>query len=240
MSLKTFSLAILVASLLPLPSNAALIISEVCFNEPGSTADGEWIEIFNDTPSAIDLSNYKIGDEEQNGGTSATEAMFQFPAGASIGPGQVQIISGGATRFFAVYGFNPTYETSPTDAAVPDMAIYSAWDPDGGILNMSNSNDQAVLVDATDGIIDAASWGNTFAFNPGVDITGNVDGQSILRPNPYSDTNTAADWTLGPNPAGSTNAQRSTPGTVPAPVPEPASAVLAIAFALAGACIHRR
>jgi hypothetical protein len=240
MSVKTFSLAILAASLLCLPSSAALLISEVCFQEPGTSADGEWIEIFNDTPSAIDLSNYKIGDEEANGGTSATEALFQFPSGASIGPGQVQIISGGATRFFTVYGFNPTYETSATDPAVPDMATYSSWDSDGGILNMSNSNDQAVLVDATDSIIDATSWGNNFAFNPSVDITGVADGQSILRPNPYNDTNTAADWTLGPNPAGSTNAQRSTPGTVPAPVPEPASTVLAIAFALAGLCIRRR
>ena len=117
-------------------------------------------------PTVIDLTNYKIGDEEASGGTSTTEALFQFPAGASIAPGEVQIISGGATRFFTVYGFNPTYETAATDAGVPDMTVYAAWDPDGGILNMSNSNDQAVLVDGTDTVIDAAVWGNNFAFNP--------------------------------------------------------------------------
>jgi hypothetical protein len=229
----------LLASAIALPSRGALLISEILFNEVGSTADGEWIEIFNNTGATIDLSNYKIGDEETNGGTSATEALFQFPAGASIAPGQVQVVSGGATRFFTVYGFNPTYETASTDPTVPDMAIYSAWDPDGGIMNMSNTNDQAVLVDPTDTIIDAASWGNTFAFNPAVDITGNVDGQSIYRANPYSDTNTASDWQLYSSNAVPA-AQRSTPGTVPAPIPEPAALTLAIGGLLAIAAARSR
>jgi hypothetical protein len=196
MSLRSVSIAILFTSVIALPSRASLLISEILFNEVGSTADGEWIEIFNDTPSAIDLSNYKIGDEETSGQTSATEAVFKFPAGASIAPGEVQVISGAATRFFTVYGFLPTYETTSTDATVPDMLAYPAWDPDGGILNMSNSNDQAVLIDPTDTIVDSASWGNTFSFNPAVDITGNIDGQSIYRPDPYTDTNTASDWQL--------------------------------------------
>jgi glycerophosphoryl diester phosphodiesterase len=237
MSLKTCSLALLFAGILFLPSRGALLISEVVFNEVGSTADGEWIEIFNDTPNVIDLSNYKIGDEEASGGTSTTEALFQFPAGASIAPGEVQIVSGGATRFFTVYGFNPTYETAATDAGVPDMTVYAAWDPDGGILNMSNSNDQAVLVDGTDTVVDATSWGNNFAFNPSVDITGNIDGQSIFRPNPYADTNTASDWTLGPTT--SPAATRSTPGTVP-PVPEPSTIILAIGCIAAACGIRRR
>lgn len=216
-------------------SHAAVLISEIEFNEVGSTADGEWIEIYNNGATTVDLSNYKIGDEETSGGTSTTEALFQFPAGASIAPGQVQVISGGATRFFTVYGFNPTYETSATDATVPDLTIYSAWDPDGGILNMSNTNDQAVLVDGTDTVIDSASWGNTFSFNPAVDITGNLDGQSIERINPNTDTNTASDWRLGPST--SPAATRSTPFTVP--TPEPAALSL-LAFAGLGLIRRRR
>ena len=221
MSLKTFPIAALLAVIFTFPGHAALLISEVVFNEVGSTADGEWIEIFNNGSSPINLTNYKIGDEEQSGGTSATEALFQFPAGAVINPGEVQTISGGATRFFTVYGFNPTYETSATDAAVPDMTIYSTWDPDGGIMNMSNTNDQAVLVDGTDTVIDAASWGNNFAFNPSL-AQPVLDGQSYQRTDPYTDTDTANDWAVVGD-ANSTAAQRSTPGTVP--VPEPAACV---------------
>ena len=233
MPLRSYSIAILFVSMMALPSRGALLISEILFNEVGSTADGEWIEIFNDTPNAVDLSNYKIGDEETSGQTSTTEAAFQFPAGASIAPGQVQVISGGANRFFAVYGFLPTYETTSTDAAVPDMLAFPSWDPDGGVLNMSNTNDQAVLIDPTNTVVDAASWGNTFAFNPGVDITGNIDGQSIYRPNPYTDTNTASDWQLYPATTSVPSANRSTPGAVPPPIPEPASLVLAVGGLLA-------
>src|SRR4051794_39027429 len=175
MTFKSFSIALFLAFIAALPGRGALILSEVCFNEVGSDTTGEWIEIFNNGALPISLTGYKIGDEETNGGTSATESLYQFPAGATINSGQVQTIAVSATRFFTVYGFNPTYETSATDASVPDLTVYSAWDPDGGQINMSNTNDQAVLVDPTDTIVDATSWGNTFAFNPAVDITGNLD-----------------------------------------------------------------
>ena len=237
MSIRTFSIAFLFTFVIALPSRGALLISEVLFNEVGSDTTGEWIEIFNNTPAAIDLSNYKIGDEEANGGTSLTEALYKFPSGANINPGEVQVIAVSATRFFTVYGFNPTYETAGTDGSVPDLSVYSAWDPDGGQINMSNTNDQAVLVDPTDTIIDAASWGNTFAFNPAVDISANVDGQSIFRTDPYSDTNTAADWQLYSN-NGSPAAQRSTPGIL---VPEPTALALALcASVLLGIARRRR
>jgi hypothetical protein len=236
MSLRTYSIAVLLSAVFALPTHAALLISEFVFNEVGSTADGEWIEIFNNGSSPINLTNYKIGDEEASGGTSATEALFQFPAGAVINPGEVQTISGGATRFFTVYGFNPTYETSATDGAVPDMTIYSTWDPDGGIMNMSNSNDQAVLVDGTDTVIDAASWGNTFAFNPGL-AQPVLDGQSYQRTDPYVDTDTAGDWAVVGD-ANSAAAERSTPGTVP--VPEPTASVLVLVIASVLSSMRRR
>jgi hypothetical protein len=236
MSLKTYSVAFLMATAFALPTRAALLVSEVCFNEVGSDTTGEWIEIFNNGSSPINLSNYKIGDEEQNGGTSLTEALFQFPAGATINPGAVQVVAVSATRFQTVYGFLPTYETAGTDGTVPDLSIYSAWDPDGGQINMSNTNDQALIVDPADAIIDNTSWGNTNAFNPAVDITGNLDGQSIERINPYVDTNTASDWQLGPTT--SPAASRSTPGTVPA-VPEPTTAFLLAALGASISCVCR-
>ncbi len=74
------------------------------YNESGSDTTGEWIEIYNTGPDAIDLTNYKIGDEEvamnppfvgESGG------MWQFPAGASIPAYGVQIVAVGSTRFSA-------------------------------------------------------------------------------------------------------------------------------------------
>lgn len=219
------------------PANAALVISEVLFNEIGGDTDGEWYEIHNNGAVAIDLSNYKIGDEETSGATSATEGMYQFPAGASIAAGAVQVVAVNANQFFAHYGFRPTYENGfddgtnvgGDDAAVPNMVLYGTWDPDGTRINGANTNDQIVLLDGSDAIVDSVGWGNTFAFDPGLAVPV-ADGQSYERANPAVDTDSASDWRLG-NP--------SSPGTVP--IPEPAACGLAaLATIAAGARIRTR
>ena len=228
-----FSLAIMIA-LAAAPARGALVISEVLFNEVGSDTTGEWIEIFNAGAATIDLTNYKIGDEETSLGIGATEAMVRFPSGASIAPGAVQIVAVSATRFNAVYSFMPTYELAGGEASVPDMLPYLPWDGDGGVINLSNSNDQAVLLDGTDAVVDAVNWGNNSFLNPGL-AQPVADGRSYERIDPYVDTNTAADWQLGPD--GASAALRSTPGTVP--VPEPSSLALALGLAACGLVIRK-
>jgi hypothetical protein len=224
----------LLTALAAFPARAALVLSEVVANEVGSDVTGEWIEIFNTGGSALDLTDYKIGDEETSGATSTTEALWRFPAGASIPAAGVQIVAVSATRFFTVYGFNPTYEVNSTDPAVPDMLAYPSWDPDGLAINMANTNDQAVIVDSTDTIVDAASWGNTFAFDPSLPQPV-LDGQSWERKNVYIDTDTADDWKLGPDPGAA--AGRSTPGV--ANIPEPGSIALLLGAALVGVAWRR-
>jgi hypothetical protein len=215
-------------------ARGALLINEVVFNEVGGDVTGEWIEIYNSGDATIDLSNYKIGDEETSGQLSTTEALYKFPSGASIAPGEIQIVAVSATTFFTHYQVNPTYESSSTNPNVPDMTVYSTWDSDGGAINMSNTNDQAVLVDSTDTVIDAASWGNTFAFNPALGTA--LDGQSYERIDARVDTNSASDWQATP---GATAVERSTPFAVN--VPEPTSLGMCLAGALiAGARGRRR
>jgi hypothetical protein len=218
-------------------ARAALVISEVLFNEIGGDTDGEWYEIHNNGAATIDLSNYKIGDEETSGATSATEGMYQFPAGALIAPGAVQIVAVNANQFQAHYGFLPTYENGFDDGAnvggdnatVPNMVLYAAWDPDGTRINGANTNDQIVLLDGSDAIADSVGWGNTFAFDPGLAVPV-ADGQSYERINAAVDTNSASDWRLG-NP--------SSPGSIP--VPEPATAALAaLAMIAAGTSFRSR
>jgi hypothetical protein len=212
-------------------AHAALVISEVLFNEIGSDTKGEWLEIYNSGSSTIDLSSYKIGDEETQGAASDTEGMFQFPSGASILPGEAQVIAVDADLFATQHaGMLPTYEVSGTNAVVPNLMVYSAWDPDAAppnTINLANTNDQAVLLDGSDAIIDSVSWGSsTFSFSPALGSAGN--GESYERITPATDTNTAADWRLASSP---------TPGTVP--VPEPTAAALS-AMALVAALRSRR
>lgn len=199
---------------MPLGARGAGVISEVLFNEVGSDTTGEWIEIYNNGTALVSLTDWKIGDEEQSGATGDTEGMFRFPAGASIGPGEVRIIAISATRFNTVYGFLPHYEvgTGGDHASVPNLTVYSPWDPETGTantINLANTNDQILLLDPVDALIDAANWGNTFHLNPGLGTA--LDGQSYFRPDPSTDTNTAADWTATPAPT------LSTPGVIPEP-----------------------
>ena len=228
-SIRQAFLAALCGAVLPL--RAELVISEVLYNEVGGDTKGEWIEIYNNGASALSLDGYKIGDEETSGGTGTGEAMFAFPTGLSIGAGEVQVVAVDATVFFTVYGFKPTYELagSGTDAAVPDLVLYSLWDADGTVINMSNSNDQAVILGPDDSIVDAVSWGGTFAFNPGLNADAEADGQSYTRINPNIDTDSAADWTLG---------SPSSPGVVV--VPEPMTISLVALGGLALALRRRR
>lgn len=216
-----------------LHASAALVISEVLYNEVGSDTGGEWIEIYNSGPGAIDLTNYKIGDEETSGGTGDTEGMFQFPGGASIGAGAVQIVAVDADDFFTNYGFLPAYEISGANATIANLTRYAAWDPEtstANTINLSNANDQALILDGSDAVVDALNWGNTVFLNPGLNPDAEADGQSYERINATVDTNTAADWKLG---------SPSSPGTVP--VPEPASALLAAgAAAWAMGSVRRR
>ncbi len=208
--------------------SANLVISEVLYNELGSDRDGEFIEIYNNGSVAIDLSNYKIGDEETSGSNGQTEGMFQFPTDSMIAPGEVQIVGMRAGLFFEQYGFNPNYEiiTVADSDLVPDMTVYTPWDPDGGLINMSNSLDHVLLLDGSDALIDALSWGSNFAFNPGLDGGAESDGQSWTRKNATIDTDTADDWELSgpPSDAGSFYTNSVSPGIVT--IPEPASLVL--------------
>lgn len=233
MKAKFVAIPVLASGILGHQAYAALKITEVLFNEVGSDVGGEWIEIYNTGSTTIDLSNYKIGDEETSGATSATESMWQFPTGASIAPGEVQIVANNADRFSTVYGFLPTYETNGTNTTVPNLSIYSTWDPDGNSLNMANANDQALILGPDDTIVDAVSWGNTFAFDPGLpgDGTGaEADGQSWERVNALIDTDAAADWQLvSTAPEGAAWSSQSNPGTVT--IPEPASISLMGLFA---------
>ena len=46
----------------------ALVISEIQFDPAGSDTDREWVEIFNDTNSSLDLTTYKFFENNTNHG----------------------------------------------------------------------------------------------------------------------------------------------------------------------------
>ncbi len=104
--------------------------------------------------AAVDLSGFKIGDEELPGGS---EGMFRFPEGAVIPPRGVHLVANQAASFFARYGFLPDYETRISHPDVPVLVKYTAWS--GGSIVLLNTSDEVLLLDGEDELVDAVILG---------------------------------------------------------------------------------
>ncbi len=120
----------------PDPAAPLLLLSEIAV----TPTEGEFIEIYNPTGAAIDLSNvyltdatyagggdyyYKIVTGVHAGGEYGTDFHVRFPDGATIAAGEHQTIAvAGSTNFGTTYGQAPTYEVKEDGGspdAVPDM-----------------------------------------------------------------------------------------------------------------------
>jgi hypothetical protein len=86
------------------PSYGVLLISEVMLHSSGIEPDSEWVELYNSGGATLNLSTYKLGDEETRG---QGEGMLVFPSGASLAPGQVIVIANKAANFITVLVFTP-------------------------------------------------------------------------------------------------------------------------------------
>jgi hypothetical protein len=176
------------------PLEARLLISEVLYDPSGTEPDEEWVELYNGGGSVLDLTGYKVGDEETYGGT---EGMYRFPDGAHLVSGGVIIIANRASAFEASFGFMPDYELVESIPGVPNLLKYSDWS--GGSVYLNNNGDEVLVLDPADVLVDAVSWGDsTWAFDPSAP---DVDqGHSLERRPVYQDTDSATDWVDQPSP----------------------------------------
>jgi hypothetical protein len=169
------------------PGPGRLLISEVLYNPSGEEPQSEWIEVYNAGGMSLDLSTFKLGDEETAG---EQEGMFQFPAGTTIEPGQVVTVAYRAITFTNTYGFPPDYELNESDPFVPNMLKYSAWS--GGNVQLDNTGDEIIIMNGSNDQVDVVSWGNSLTMNPPVAKV--ADGHSLERYPPNQDTDAAGDW----------------------------------------------
>lgn len=137
-------------------TSSHLLITEVYYDTIGNDSVEEWVEIYNPTNSVVDLSNFKIGDEETKGGN---EGMYQWPAGSSIEPGEQLVIAKEAMGFYNLYHKFPEFEIDSANDGVgdfsntPNMIKYTSWST--GSLSLTNTGDEIVLLDTMDNIVDA-------------------------------------------------------------------------------------
>jgi len=199
---------------IPTPFGGKLFLSEFIADPVGSEPVDEWIEIYNADVTNLNLQDFKIGDEEQEGGD---EGMLRFPVGAVVPAGQAIVIANDASAFYARYDFYPDYEMTSSIYDVPDLQPYTTWGTSS--LNLSNSGDELLLLDGRDDLIDAISYGSSTVFlDPSIPAA--PEGSSLERYPADQDRNMASDWRVQsePNP-GSAALPTIEPPPSPTPIP---------------------
>lgn len=155
-----------------------VVFSEVFYDTPGSDSEEEWVELYNNSPIAIDLSGWKITDNNGSG------TSYTLPQGSVVASGTYFTITVNSTGFNNLYGYN-----ADAAGALPGL------NNDGDALVLKNKN--GVIMDAVcyeGGYNDnmPANWGSTTDPVAGT-------GQTIIRTNVSADTDSCADWSTAGN-----------------------------------------
>ena len=137
---------------------------------------GEYIEIYNPTPAAIDLSQYYLTDDIFNNDNDyvnvvygsadslsvvASDFVVKFPAGASIAPKGVITVALSGSGFQTTYARAADYEILSTDPNVMDMTGIEV----GSSAGLTDGSETIVLFswDGTSDLVqdvDYVVWGN--------------------------------------------------------------------------------
>jgi hypothetical protein len=121
-------------------------ITEVMYNPPGSAEDGEFLELWNNSGEAIDVSGWTITGLAARG-DDGTRVEFAFPQGTTIAAGEVVVVAkdpfafrllhGNAVRLLGPYSGNLSNEgedirvkdAGPEFPATVDWLRYSSRHP---------------------------------------------------------------------------------------------------------------
>jgi beta-lactamase superfamily II metal-dependent hydrolase len=164
------------------PPGTPVLFSEIFYDTLGDENLEEWIELYNNTSSTVDLAGWYIVD---NNGTGWT---YTFPSGVTMRPKSYLTIGRDSGGFTAMYGY--------------EADLY------GNLPYLNNGGDTLILYDGENNEIDAVAWegGASAGIPAGWGSTSNpwaYPGNTIVRIDPAVDTDTYMDWgyaTGGGNP----------------------------------------
>jgi DNA/RNA endonuclease YhcR with UshA esterase domain len=131
----------------PPPPALPILIGEFLYDglTPSSEGD-EFVELCNPNPTPVDLTGYKVGDEEIKGGS---ESMYQLPNGIILDPNDCLVIAKEAAQFQSRFGF-------PPDLAVGSLSKYPLWG--SGSWTLANDGDELVVLGPGDQILDSVAY----------------------------------------------------------------------------------
>ncbi|GAB4412283.1 MAG: hypothetical protein Fur0044_06460 [Anaerolineae bacterium] len=193
----------------PLPPGAPILISEFLYDGTTPSTEGdEFIELCNPNPFDVDLTGYKVGDEEIQGGG---ESMYQLPLSTTLAIDTCLVIARNATQFQARFGFTPTLE-------VGSLSKYTAWG--SGSWSLANDGDELLLLGPNNEILDSVAYrnGNYAALGLEADASA-PEPLSLQRVWPTDTNSMPHDFVRAePNPG-----ERTIPPTPPATILPPAA-----------------
>ena len=152
-----------------------VVINEVYYDAAGQEPQGEWIELYNNTPSPITLDNWSIADNY----TARYPKSLDKISSSSILPKNFLIIASNEEVFRNLF---PAFNGQ--------IVVIS----DGKIGNgLSNTGDSLILKDKEGNIIDQISYGNDSSIhNPAIPKV--KEGHSIERYPAGKDTDSYSDF----------------------------------------------
>ncbi|MBN1810897.1 MAG: lamin tail domain-containing protein [Anaerolineae bacterium] len=173
----------------PPPPADYVVISEVMYRPSGqSTGNREWVELYNPTGQAIDISGWYLGDAN---GQEYGAGRYRFPSGTVLPAHGVVVVAQQAEDFQGVSGFSkPHFEflidPGRDDPTVPNMIADGGWDGFGFALG--DGGDKVILRDAGAQDVDAVVYGAA-SYQGVIPHPGGVEsGWSLERRPPYYDT----------------------------------------------------
>ncbi len=166
---------------------ADVVINEVYYdvasgeNEGNDSNPDEWVELYNNTSSQVNLKDWTLGDN--SGGDTISHSNTYIPANGYM------VLAKSASTW--------------SNWTIPSSAVKVSLGQKIG-NGLSNSGDRIVLKDGNGTLIDAVSWGDdSYAFGSGNGVTPLAgDGGSIARKTLGVDTDSPSDWEVltSPNP----------------------------------------
>jgi len=169
------AVAVGLVALVAAGARGGVVITEIMYNPAGPdgvtppAATGEWVEICNNGTQAVDISGWRLDDED------ATD-WGPLPAGATLAPGEVAVIASNPAEFNQAWGSN--VKTFGVQWALLANAA-------------SSTNEVLALLDSNGAQVDVANYETgTNGWPP------SVNGLSIHLKDIGADNNIGTNWAL--------------------------------------------
>jgi hypothetical protein len=177
-SLRWFCVLLLMAAFIVPVSHAAVVINELYYDPPSTDLTHEFIELYNNGASAVDLSGWMI----EWGGTDFTYATTAIPSGTMIQSGDFLLIGGSMTQ--SDFGVIPDI--------VNDLLTFQNGGAESDGVRITNGSGYYDTI-----LYDSPNTNNLPGddANPGAELCPDVaGGHSLERAVTGVDNNLAADW----------------------------------------------